>query len=356
MPDETRQGGRAGGDAGPLHALALGFMAARTLHTALELRLFTHLRRGPLLPEQLAPRTGLAARALERLLTACAALGLVVRTPAGVANAPLAAKYLVEGKPTFIGSYLRLFDTLGYARWGELLTALRRNAPLDVAHPYQHLASDAAAARTFLAAQHAGSRSLGRALARRFDFTPYACLLDLGGGSGAYTIELLRHYPHLRAILFDFPQVCRLARRRLARAGLLARVQLVGGDYERDPLPRGADVVLWSGNLHASSPARCRQVLAKLRCLLPPGGCLLIHDYLLDDDRSGPLIPALLALHLLLVSEEGQVYSGAELRALLAEAGFTAITQQPFLPGHSSLVWARVPAAATPRHGLSEEG
>jgi hypothetical protein len=97
---------------------------------------------------------------------------------------------------------------------------------------------------------------------------------------------------------------------------------------------------LWSGNLHASSPQRCAAVLQKIRTLLPTGGVVLIHDYLLDATGTGPLIPALLALHLTLVSAEGQVYSSAELRMQLTQAGFVAISVQPFLAGHSSLVMA----------------
>jgi hypothetical protein len=145
----------------------------------------------------------------------------------------------------------------------------------------------------------------------------------------------------LRAILFDFPQVGRLAEAVMRQEGLTDRVHIVGGDYEHEALPPGPDVVLWSGNLHASSPESCRRVLTRLYALLPSGGMVLIHDYMLDDTRSGPLIPALLALHLTLVSEHGQVYSGAELRDLLAQAGFEEVRIEPFLTGHSSLIMAR---------------
>ena len=257
-------------------------------------------------------------------------------------NTPLTQKYLVEGQPTFIGSYLHMFDALSYHRWEQMGAALRHNGPVDdISHPYRYLADDAEDAATFSAAQHAGSRSLGHALARRVDFTPFTCLLDLGGGSGAYTVAILHRYPHLRAILFDFPQVGRLAEAVMRQEGLTDRVHIVGGDYEHDALPPGPDVVLWSGNLHASSPESCQRVLTRLHALLPPGGMVLIHDYMLDDTRSGPLIPALLALHLTLVSEHGQVYSGAELRDLLAQAGFEEVRIEPFLTGHSSLVMAR---------------
>ena len=329
-------------EAQALHALGLGFMAARTLHVALELRLFTHLAAGAQTLMQVAQALGLAERAAGRLLYACAALGLVQATGDVFRNTPLTHKYLVEGRPTFIGSYLQMFDALGYHRWEQMRAALHNNGPVDeVYHPYRYLADDAEDAKTFSAAQHAGSRSLGYALAGRIDFTPFTCLLDLGGGSGAYTIEILRRYAHLRAILFDFPQVARLAEKVIGQEGLTDRVRIVGGDYEHDALPSGPDVVLWSGNLHASSPDTCLRVLTRLRAILPPAGMVLIHDYLLNDTRSGPLIPALLALHLTLVSAHGQVYSGAELRALLTQARFAEVRIEPFLSGHSSLVIAR---------------
>jgi SAM-dependent methyltransferase len=333
-------------DASALHALGLGFMAARTLSVALEFRLFTHLAGKASTLTHVARVLSLAESAAGRLLHACAALGLVHTSPRGWHNTPLAEKYLVEDLPTFIGSYLQMFDALGYHRWEQMSTALRNNAPVDaVYHPYRYLGDNADAARAFLTAQHAGSLSLGHALARRVDFQPFQCLLDLGGGSGAYTVEILRHYPHLQAIIVDFPEVCRIAEGTIHQAGLTARVRIMEGDYERDPLPSGADVVLWSGNLHASSPTRCARVLRTIASLLPVGGTLLMHDYLLDDSRTGPLIPALLALHLTLVSEDGQVYSSVELRTLLEQAGFAEVSIQPFLAEHSSLIIARVDEA-----------
>ena len=339
-------------DASALHELGLGFMAARTMHVALEFRLFTHLADNPATLAEIAPKLGLSERAATRLLQACAALGLVHVADGTYRNVPVVDKYLVEGRPTYIGSYVQMFDDLVYHRWGQMSTALRNDRPVDdLDHPYRYFDEEAEDAQTFLAAQHSGSTSLGYALARRFDFTPFRCVLDLGGGAGTYAIELVRHYPHLQAIVFDFPQVCPIADEAVRQAGLTDRIRTVAGDYERDPLPAGPDVVLWSGNLHASSPQRCAHILHKLRELLPAHGAVLIHDYLLDDTGTGPLIPALLALHLTLVSDDGQVYSGKELQTLLAQAGFPDVSVQPFLPGHSGLVIGRASESATRRAG-----
>jgi SAM-dependent methyltransferase len=330
-------------DATAIHALGLGFMAARTLHVALEFDLFTHLNRTPQTLAQVAQSVGLAERAATRLLHACAALGLIRAEAGTYANTPLSDQYLVRGRPTYMGSYVQLFDDVAYHRWGHMGHALRQNRPVeDFDHPYRYFDTHAEDAHTFLSAQHDGSTSLGYALARRVDFSPFQCLLDLGGGTGTYTIEILKYYPHLKAILVDFPPVCAMAERALQAAGLSDRASTVAGDYECDPLPTGPDVVLWSGNLHASSPEHCRAILTKLRALLPPHGMILLHDYLLDDTGTGPLIPALLALHMTLVSEHGQVYSRTELQALLTQTGFTHIDIRPFLPGHSGLVRACV--------------
>src|SRR5262245_6403365 len=103
-----------------LHALGLGFMAARTLHVALEVRLFTHLAAGAQPLAQVGQALGLAERAAGRLLYACVALGLVQTTGGVFRNTPLTQKYLVEGQPTFIGSYLRMFDALSYHRWEQM--------------------------------------------------------------------------------------------------------------------------------------------------------------------------------------------------------------------------------------------
>lgn len=321
-------------DATAIHALGLGFMAARTLHVALEFDLFTQLSGAAPPLAQVAQSVGLAERAAARLLHACVALGLIRAEGDTYANTPMSEKYLVQGRPTYIGSYVQLFDDVAYHRWGQMGQALRRNQPVEeLDHPYRYFETNSEEAGTFLSAQHDGSTSLGYALARRFDFSPFQCLLDLGGGTGTYTIEILKQYPHLKAIVFDFPSVCAMADDALQAAGLAERARTVGGDYERDPLPAGADVVLWSGNLHASSPERCRHILTRLRALLPAHGAILMHDYLLDDTGTGPLIPALLALHMTLVSEQGQVYSSAELRTLLTQTGFTDIEIRPFFAG-----------------------
>lgn len=330
-------------NASALHALGLGFMAARTLHVALEFDLFTQLSSSDGSISHIVTALGIAERAAQRLLQACHALGLVSLVDNCYYNAPVVETYLVQGKPTYIGSYIQLFDDLCYHRWGSMGQALQQNGPVEgLDHPYRYLDDDADETRTFISAQHHGSTSLGYALARRFDFSPFQCLLDLGGGAGTYTIEILRHYPQLRAIVYDFPHVCRLAETAIQAASMADRAHTESGDYEHDPLPSGPDVVLWSGNLHASSPENCLHILHKLRALLPPHGTVLIHDYMLDATGASPLIPALLALHLTLVSEHGQVYRGCELQALFTQAGFVEVHIAPFLPGHSALVTARV--------------
>src|SRR5262245_26901396 len=148
-------------EAQALHALGLGFMAARTLHVALELRLFTHLTAGTQTLAQVAQALGLAERAAGRLLYACTALGLVQAIGGVFRNTPLTQKYLVEGQPTFIGSYLHMFDALSYHRWEQMGAALRHNGPVDdISHAYRYHDNDTEDAAQFSQARHHGQLSL----------------------------------------------------------------------------------------------------------------------------------------------------------------------------------------------------
>jgi ubiquinone/menaquinone biosynthesis C-methylase UbiE len=145
-------------------------------------------------------------------------------------------------------------------------------------------------------------------------------LLDVGGGTGIYSIACLRRYPKLRAIVWDRPQVLKVAREFAKADGVLDRIDFVPGDMFADPLPAGCDVMLLSNILHDWDVPECRTLVRRLSDALPAGGSLLIHDVYLADSLDGPLAVALYSANLFCVTE-GRAYSAAEYRSWLAEAG-----------------------------------
>jgi predicted O-methyltransferase YrrM len=147
-------------------------------------------------------------------------------------------------------------------------------------------------------------------------------LLDVGGGTGLYSVACLQKNPHLHAVVWDRPEVLKVAAEMAAAYGVSDRLECRPGDMFKDALPPGADVVLLSNVLHDWDVPECRALVRRCAADLPPGGLLLIHDVFLNDALDGPLPVALYSAALFCLTE-GRAYSAAEYRAWLAEAGLT---------------------------------
>lgn len=301
---------------------------------------FRHLADGPLHPDQLRSRLELESRPFLVLLTALRALGTIVSEPDGrLAMSPMAAEHLVAGGAYYIGDYF----SLGAASPGvtEFVERLRTNSPrgggdqdAGVGFIYREgirSAMDAGeGARHFTLSLAGRAKNVAPVLAERLPLTGARLLVDVGGGTGLYSLAFLRRNPGLRAVVWDRPQVLRVAAEFAAVGGEAERLELVGGDMFTDPFPAGADVVLLSNILHDWDVPEVRRLLGRCAEALQPGGRLLIHDVFLDDDLGGPLPEALYSVTLFNVTE-GRAYSAAEYRGWLEEAGFGVTQLTPTL-------------------------
>jgi SAM-dependent methyltransferase len=330
-----------------LSALAYGFIASKALFAALELDLFTLVADGPVSAAELAVKTGVAENRMQTLLHALAALGLLVPTAQGYTNAPAAQRWLVRGAPEALGEYFRLqvgrqiYPALthldaGLAGTGGAFATLTG------------LLSSPEEARTFTDAQHAGSLGAARVLAGRLDgdLTGAPRLLDVGGGSGAFSIAFAERAPGLRATVLDLPEVVEVARGYRDAAGLGDRVDLLAADAVRDPWPPDQDVVLLSYLLSAVADAEIDVVLDRARDCLRPGGLLVVHDFMLDDDPAGGAAPgpvgaALWFLQYLAYHPGTVSFCAADLAARMRAHGFGAAGAEVLIPGITSVVRTR---------------
>jgi ubiquinone/menaquinone biosynthesis C-methylase UbiE len=170
-------------------------------------------------------------------------------------------------------------------------------------------------------------------------------LLDLGGGSGTWTIAFLRACPSARATIFDLASVIPLARRRLAAARLSGKVKLAAGDFMKDALPRGADLAWVSAIVHQNSRAQNRTLFSEVFRALVPGGRIAIRDILMEEDRTRPVAGALFAVNMLVATEGGGTFTFAELREDLEAAGFIQAAVLRADEAMNSIVVARKPDA-----------
>jgi 2-hydroxy-4-(methylsulfanyl)butanoate S-methyltransferase len=311
--------------------LAYGFMASKALFAALGVDLFSCLAAGERTVPELSASTGVAAHRLATLLHALAGVGLVVAGPDGYTNAPAAQRYLVRGAPGDLGDYFRL--QVAQQVYPALLHLDAGLAGTGVAFDaWSGLLADPGEARVFTEAQHAGSLGPARRLAGRLALAGPCSVLDVGGGSGAFSYALCARDPGVRATVLDLPAVVDVAREHRERAGLTDRVTLLAADAVRDPWPGGQDVVLMSYLLSALGDAEIDVVLAKAHACLRPGGLLVVHDFVLHDDAPGPAPAALWFLQYVASRPDAVSFSGATLAARLRGHGFAPRRPEVLIP------------------------
>jgi hypothetical protein len=309
--------------------LAAGFEASQILFTAVELGLFGILAGRALTAEQIAHATKLPPRSLTRLLNGVAHLGLLQFKKGKYLNAPMSTKYLMEGKPEYLGDLVRAYSRMLYDKWGRLENVIRNDA-FDPILPRKrdivgNISVDFEMARRAMLAQHNYSVKTADELALNFDFSKRVMLLDLGGGSGIFSVMAAKKNPKLKATVFDFPHVCKVADEIITRYKVAKRVKTHPGNILKDTFPPGADVVLIAGVLDGYSEENCRRIVRKAYDYLPVGGAVIVKEPILNDNRIGPLFPALFSLSLLIETEGGDARTRGEMTAWLKEAGFKRI-------------------------------
>lgn len=292
--------------------------------------LFGSLGRGPCTLPELADRLSLASRPANVLVTALRAMGLLEMIDDRLHVTKLAREHLIPGADFDCGDYLGLAAQNPSVL--QMVELLKSNRPLGAdatdgggsAFIYRDGIASAMeaeeSARHFTLALSGRAKNVAPALAAAVDLSSARQLLDIGGGTGIYSYALLQKNPNLNAILFDRPEVLKVAESMGQQYGVLDRCRLVGGDMFADPLPSSIDTILLSNILHDWDLPECNQLIARCGEALGPGGRLLIHDVFLNDTLDGPLPLALYSASLFSFTE-GRAYSAAEYRFWLEAAG-----------------------------------
>lgn len=301
------------------------FQESRILLTAIELDLFTAVS-APAPAAEIAARLGSDPRATEMLLNALAALGLLTKRDGVFHNTPVAARYFVQGSPDYARPALmhtvHLWNT-----WSNLTRKVCPDA--------EKFAMDWTEA--FIAAMHLNARFRAPVVAEAVGIAGVRRMLDVGGGSGAYSIAFARANPELRADILDLPEVLDIAKRHIQEAGLGERISTVAGDLRKDKLGEGYDLVLLSAICHMLSVEENQDLIRRCFEALAPGGRIVIQDFILEADKTAPRTAALFSINMLVGTSEGASYSEPEYAGWLGAAGFSDI-RRVRLPGPTGLM------------------
>lgn len=293
-----------------------GFWAGFTIMAGVRLDLFTVIGREALTGAELARRLNGDERGMTTLLNGLAALELLAKEDDRFCQTELSATFLDKASKRYLGYIVNHHHHLIEA-WSKLDQAALTGKPTD----------DDEAWRTdevreaFLMGMFNLAMALAPEVAGMLDLAGRERLLDLGGGPGTWAIHFCRANPGLKATVFDRPTSRPFAEQTIARFELTERIDFVGGDFLEDELPTGFDAAWLSHVLHSQGPEESALIVARAARSLNPGGMVIIHEFLLNEDLAGPVFPALFSLNMLTGTNTGRSYSTGHLTEMLTRAG-----------------------------------
>ena len=220
--------------------------------------------------------------------------------------------------------------------WSTLTDAVRMGTrvPMD-------RASSPEWTRNFIAGMQRNAKDRAPLLVKAVGTAGVRRVLDLGGGSGAYSIAFAKAAPDVRCEILDVAEVVPLTTEYIDQAGVSSQVSVRAGDMLQGEFGRGYDLILLNAICHMFSEDQNRDIFRRARQALAPNGRLVVQDFILNPDKAGPQHAALFSLNMLVGTESGAAYSEPEYTQWMKPAGFSEVSRIN-LPGPSSLIVGQV--------------
>ncbi|MDK1024805.1 MAG: methyltransferase [Gammaproteobacteria bacterium] len=329
-------------DVSDLLQIAFGYMASKALFTAVSIGVFDVLDSSSKSLAEIQKTIGGEPEAVKTLIAALTAIGLIARKDEMFSNSPVAQLALTKSGGSQFSKYLSMqVDQQMYPMLQHLTDALKGNRDQVPYYDYEDWFRNTDEANTYSEAQHAVSQGVANALLQALDWTNVKSLLDVAGGTGAVTIDLLQQLPDLGSTIIDFPKVVALARKFASQAGVVGRIDYIEDNALRAEWPKNQDVVLMS-YLCISVKGKDNPILfEKAYASLKPGGWILIHDFIADNNLEGPPLPILWALQHVPFNPGGVTLTEAYISQHLKSKGFMQIKITPIIERFTSPVRAQ---------------
>lgn len=304
----------------PIVLMAIGGLLKSFLEVALKEKIFPLLKDNKMSLGQISKRLKMPVPATRMLLQCLVKMGLIQYTDRHFHSTFLSRRYLCGS-----ASSLKWIEYLfGLNKTPHRLSQLLHAPPVNPWYKIKRH-NTGIDIKFYSGWLHERRIYWGQELARDYNFNKHKVLLDLGCGSGGWTISILKKYRHLKAILFDLPGTAPIILNHIRNKSLRQRIEIINGSFF-EPLPRGADIILVANVFHDWSEADIRKILSNIYRALPSDGELLIREFFLEDNFSGPFIALVQALTVLgPQGQSGWQPSYGEVERILKQACFRCI-------------------------------
>jgi len=316
---------------------AAQFQKSRILLSSFELDIFTNIDEAGTTSLEIATRLNLDKHACERLLNALVSLGFLIKGKQLFFNTPDSTIFLSKKSPDYLGGLMHsnhLWNT-----WSNLTQVVKTGVS---ANPSEINVRGEEWLFSFISAMHDRAKKQAPQQLASLDLTGIQSVLDIGGGSGAYSMELVNKKPDIQTAVFDLPNVVPITRRFIDQEGFSGKIKTYTGDYTIDELPAGFDLMFLSAIIHSNSLEVNQGLLTKCFNSLNHGGRIVIQDWIMNNDRTQPTAGAIFAINMLVGTEAGDCFTEQEVTELLQVAGFKNITRLEFETGQSRMVAQKI--------------
>jgi len=306
-----------------IRELANSFRESRVLLTAVELKIFTLLEKHILTPDEVSQKINSNPRATDRLMNVLCGMGLLKKVHGKFYNSDLSSKYLVEGKPDFMGNLYHVNNLWEY--WSNLTASLIKGSS---AAKDENESDEDDWVERFIGAMHYRGVNQGKILAMMIDLSNVKTMLDVGGGSAAFAMEIVKKNPDIKAVVLDLPYVIPLTKRYVSESGLTEKFNFIEGDYLTTVFSGSYDLILLSAIVHINNYEQNKILIKKCADALNKNGIVVINDFIMNDDRTKPYHGALFSLNMLVATENGDTFTEKEIREWFESAGLSNIERK----------------------------
>lgn len=316
-----------------IREFAASFQKSRILLSGFELDIFTNVDKTGTTNKQIANNLHLDEHACERLLNALVSLGFLKKQNHLFFNTGESFTFLSKKSSDYLGGLMHsnhLWNT-----WSNLTQVVKTGIS---AHPAGINERGEDWLFPFINAMHDRAKKQAPQQLANIDLSEIKSTLDIGGGSGAYSMEFISKKPEIEATVFDLPNVVPITKIFLDKEGFSDKIKTHAGDYTTDDLPKGFDLVFLSAIIHSNSLEINQDLIKKCFDSLNKNGKIVIQDWIMNNDRTQPISGAIFAINMLVGTESGDCFTEQEVTEMLNASGFKNISRIEFETGLSQMV------------------
>ena len=322
-----------------------GYQRTFALKAAIDLDLFTAIAKGSRTAAEIAKSCNAAERGVRMLSDALVVMGFLTKSGSNYSLTPDTAFFLDSRAPAYLGlAFNFLLHPTQLAHFEHLAEAVRNGGASD--HDSTLAPNDPIwieFAKGMAPMMMPAAQTMAGLLAGELSSRPSAKILDIAASHGLFGITVAQRLPKAHIYALDWANVLEVARDNAAKQGLSDRYHLLPGSAFEVDYGAGFDAILITNLLHHFDPAENEKMLKKAHAALNPGGQVLILEFVPNDDRVSPPVPAMFGLTMLGSTPQGDAYTLAEYAAMCRNAGLETPRLIPLEPMPQSLVVARKP-------------